>query len=161
MSDETTTTETTIIDRIIEAAAKVRDDFTGALTDDRDYTLFHASTQMVQAVNDYHKATEVINHRSIGWKYDWSSIADMMQAEAKLRFWHEVVAISSPSQEDVIITTGGLTTVLQRRVSQMLRNSGGQSTSQISNAQDHQERELTSRLVSHFGSLVGIKNELI
>lgn len=158
MSTDSTTTDLTMSERITEAASKVLRRFDSG--NEEASTLLHASMQMTQAVNNYEAALKTINERSEGWKFDWSSVGEVMAAEAALKFWHEVVATSSPSKDELVITLDGLSKVLKIKVRALLNNYGGQSTSLISNEETRLEKELTSRLVNHFSGLIGLDKEL-
>lgn len=152
-------TDTTITQKIEEAIASVPLTFGSG---DEDASTRRACAMYASnAVSAYTEALDSIEQRSEGWKFDWSSVGAAMSAEAAIKFWFDVVATSSPSEDELTITTEGLTEVLLPRARNLLRNSGGQSTSAISNVQDRVEADLTARLINSFGEYIGIPRNLV
>lgn len=150
------TTKLTIIELITTAAKNTTTILKG---DKVDYQLFMAVLEAQKSVENYESATKSINDRSDGWKYEWDSMHDIVMAQEQLKFWQEVVAASSKSRDeaDLEITIEGLTTRLQTVLDSVLNNyDSGSSTSGFSNAASAVKREMHTRLLGHFGSLVGL-----
>ena len=141
-------TDLTPTEQITEAAEKI-----GGLD---DTNMFAIKMEMLTAVKNYEDSISSIDSRSEGWKFDWSSLGKAIAAEVRIRFWIDVVAQSSPNKEDLVVDLDTFIRLAQYRVTRLLRNEGGTSTSMISNAIDQAEANFTARLVDYFGKTLGL-----
>lgn len=124
---------------------------------------YYAAMKALVAVEQCEQVEQRTAERSWGWRYDWSSVGDLVTAEVALTFWAEVVAASSESTEpeDLQITVAGLTGEVKQRVRAMLGNSyRAGSTSMISNYVDQVKAGFAARIASEYGSLVGLPSNL-
>lgn len=150
------TTELTIIELIEIAASNVKSELD---LDSKNYVLLNAVMEMERSTKNYASALNDIERRADGWKYGWDSMHEIVSAQERMKFWQEVVASSSKSrnEEDLTVTVEGLTSRMKAVLTATITNyNDGNSTSGFSNATAAVVREMNSRLLGNFGSLVGL-----
>lgn len=134
---------TTMIDRIRQASDKL------VGTDDSVLSYAHFKSQ--QAIKDFVEADQKTSNLPAGHRYDSFGLNRLVKAEAQIRLWHEVVATSSPSREDVDIqiTHEGLIETAKRNGTDVL-NVSGRSTDAFSNAIADVERDVKAEFIRSF-----------
>lgn len=132
----------TMIDRIRQASDK--------LAGTEDSVLIYAGFKMINAIKAYVEAENKVELSTVGHKYGASSLNRLVKAEAEVRLWYQVVANSSPSQDDIQVTKEGLEqTVIE--VGADVLNTGGRSTDAFANAIQEVEREVKAEFIRSFG----------
>lgn len=132
----------TMIDRIRQASDKL------AGTDDS--VLSYAHFKMTDAIKAYVEAENKVELSTVGHKYGASSLNRLVKAEAEVRLWYQVVANSSPSQDDIQVTKEGLEQTVTEVGADVL-NTGGRSTDAFANAIQEVEREVKAEFIRSFG----------
>lgn len=118
-----------------------------------DKVLSEARYLAQSAAQKFNKAEETATEWSPGNRYEWSNLNELVAADVALKFWQQVVAGSSPSEDDMWITKEVLAASVKQAYRHLVQNQGGSSSDPFARARADVEREFYSRIVRSFEDL--------